>query len=158
MKSLDEAGIESPSQRRFVPSPNTPIPESVKRKPDLCVATFAGESTGMPAKSNKQIASWRQVLIAIELKSSGQDGLEKTWSDVIKFAREIFRPQDSRRFVLGLILCGSTMRTSVAFDIHQNGLSFAKPLLSFRMNDEQSSVDSGLIEVDGRLLTICQDQ
>lgn len=42
MKFLDEAGIESPSQRRFVPSTNTPIPEPVKRKPDLFVATFAG--------------------------------------------------------------------------------------------------------------------
>ena len=41
MKFLDKASIESPSQRRFISSPNTPIPGSVKRKPDLCVATFA---------------------------------------------------------------------------------------------------------------------
>ena len=158
MKFLDEAGIESPSQRRFVPSPNTPIPGPVKRKPDLCVATFAGESTGV---SNKQIASWRQVLIPIELKSFGHDGLERTWSDIMKFAREIFRHQDSRRFVLGLTLCGSTMRlwefdrmgatTSVAFDIHQNGLFFVKTLLSLLwMNDEQLGFDSDLMEVDGK--------
>ena len=55
MKFLDKAGIKSPSQQRFMPSPNTPIPGPVKRKPDLCVATFAGESTGV---SNKLIASW----------------------------------------------------------------------------------------------------
>lgn len=163
MRFLDEAGIESPSQRRFVPSPNNPIPGPVKRKPDLCVATFAGESTGV---SNKQIASWRQVLIPIELKPFGQDGLEKTWSDIMKFALEIFRHQDSRRFVLGLTLCGltlcgSTMRlwefdrmgatTSVAFDIHQNGLFFVKTLLGFLwMNDEQLGFDSDLMEVNGK--------
>lgn len=107
MKFLDEAGIESPSQRRFVPSPNTPIPGPVKRKPDLCVATLSGECAGV---SNKLIASWRQVLIPIELKSNGHDGMEKTWSDIMKFAREIFRHQDSRRFVLGLTLCRSIMR------------------------------------------------
>ena len=88
MKFLEEASIEPPSQRRFVPSPNTPARGAVKRKPDLCVAAFAGESIGVPAKPNKQIASWRQVLVAIELKSSAQDGLEKTWSDVMKYARE----------------------------------------------------------------------
>lgn len=158
MKFLDEAGIESPSQRRFVPSPNTPIPGPVKRKPDLCVAKFAGESAGL---SNKQIASWRQVLIPIELKSNGHDGLEKTWSDIMKYAREIFRHQDSRRFVLGLTLCGSTMRlwefdrmgatTSVAFDIHQNGLFFVKTLLGFLwMTDDQLGFDSDLMEVDGK--------
>ena len=161
MKFLEEASIEPPSQRRFVPSPNTPVPGAVKRKPDLCVATFAGESIGVPAKPNKQIASWRQVLVAIELKSSGQDGLEKTWSDVMKFAREIFRHQDSRRFVLGLTLCGSTMRlwefdrlgatTSVAFDIHKNGPFFVKTLLSFLwMNDGQLGFDPDLMEVDGQ--------
>lgn len=158
MKFLDEAGIESPSQRRFVPSPNTPIPGSVKRKPDVCVATFAGESTGV---SNKRIASWRQVLIPIELKSFGHDSLEKTWLDIMKFAREIFMHQDSRRFVLELTLCGSTMRlwefdqmgatTSVPFDIHQNGLLFVKTLLSFLwMNDKQLGFDSDLMEVDGK--------
>ena len=166
MKFLDEAGIESPSQRRFMSSPNNPIPGPVKRKPDLCVATFAGESTGL---SNKQIASWHQVLIPIELKPLGHDGLEKTWSDIMKFAREIFRHQDSRRFVLGLTLCGSTMRlwefdrmgatTSVAFDIHQNGLFFVKTLLSFLwMNNEQLGFDSDLMEVNGkRFLKINRD-
>lgn len=158
MEFLDEAGIESPSQRRFVSSPNTPIPGPVKRKPDLCVATFAGKGTGV---SNKQVASWRQVLIPIELKSLGHDGLENTWSDIMKFAREIFRHQDSRRFVLGLTLCGSTLRlwefdrigatTSVAFDIHQNGLFFVKTLLSFLwMNDEQLGFDSDLMELNGK--------
>ena len=161
MKFLEEASIEPPSQRRFVPSPNTPVPGAVKRKPDLCVATFAGESIGVLAKPNKQIASWRQVLVAIELKSSGQDGLEKTWLDVMKYAREIFRHQDSRRFVLGLTLCGSTMRlwefdrlgatTSVAFDIHKNGPFFVKTLLSFLwMNDGQLGIDPDLMEVDGQ--------
>ena len=50
MKFLDEAGIESPSQRRFVSSPNTPIPGPVNRKPDLCVASFSGESAGVSDK------------------------------------------------------------------------------------------------------------
>lgn len=133
----------------------------MKRKPDLCAATFAGEYTDVLAKPNKQIASWRQVLVAIELKSSGQDGLEKTWSDVMKYARKIFRHQDSRRFVLGHTLCGSTMRlwefdrlgatTSVAFDIHKNGPFFVKTLLSFLwMNDEQLGFDPDLMKVDGQ--------
>lgn len=161
VKFLVEADIEPPSQRPFVPSSNTPIPGSVKRKPDLCVATFAGESTGVPTKSNKQIASWHQVLVAFELKSSGKDRLEKTWSDVVKYAREILRHQDSRRFVLGLTLCGSTMRlwefdrlgatTSKPFDIHENGLSFVRILLSFLwMNDAQLGFDPDLMEVNGQ--------
>ena len=169
IKYLDETGIAPPNQRGFVPSPNTPIPGVVKRKPDLCVATSAGESTATPAHSKVQIASWRKVLVAFELKSSGQDGWEKTWSDIVKYAREIFRHQDSRRFVLGLTLCGTTMRiwefdrlgatTSKPFDIHENGLMFVKILLSFLwMDDKQLGFDPDLMEVSGqRFVRISRD-
>ncbi|KAI9747071.1 MAG: hypothetical protein M1815_004670 [Lichina confinis] len=158
---LDKADIKPPSQRRFVTSPNTPIPGSVKRKPDLCFAKFAEESNGTPAKTKQQIASWREVLVAFELKSAGKDRLESTWLDMVKYAREIFRHQDSRRFVLGLTLCGSTMRlwgfdrlgatTSQPFDIHKNGLMFVTVLLGFLwMDDEQLGLDPDLMEVDGQ--------
>ncbi|KAL9097357.1 MAG: hypothetical protein Q9163_006361 [Psora crenata] len=161
MKFLDEADIKPPSQRRFVPSPNTPIPGSVKRKPDLCVATYTGETISVPAKLDKRIASWSQVLVAFELKPCGKDGLESTWLDIVKYAREIFRHQDSRRFVLGVTLCGSTMRlwefdrlgatTSKPFNIHKNGFFFVKTLFSFLwMNNEQLGFDPDLMEVDGQ--------
>ena len=167
---LDKADIKPPSQRRFVASPNTPIPGSVKRKPDLCVAKFAEESNSTPAKTKQQIASWREVLVAFELKSAGKDRLESTWLDMVKYAREIFRHQDFRRFVLGLTLCGSTMRlwgfdrlgatTSQPFDIHKNGLMFVTVLLGFLwMDDEQLGLDPDLMEVDGqRFVKINRDR
>ena len=111
--------------------------------------------------SNKQIASWRQVLISIELKTLGHDCFKKTWLSIMKFAREIFRHQDSRRFVFGLTLYRSIMRlwefdwmgttTLVPFNIHENGLLFVKTLLSFLwMNDKQLGFDLDLTEVDGK--------
>ena len=115
----------------------------------------------MPVKLDEHIASWGQVLVAFEVKPPGKDGLEKTWSDIAKYAREIFRHQDSRRFVLGLTLCGSTMRlwefdrlgatTSLPFDIHKNGFAFVKILLSFLwMDDEQLGFDPDLMGADGQ--------
>ncbi|KAI9808663.1 MAG: hypothetical protein M1825_003814 [Sarcosagium campestre] len=160
MEYLDKPGIKLPNQRRFVPSPNTPIPGSVKRKPDLCVATSA---------RGDRIASWQEVLVAFELKKPGMDGWVKTWSDMAKFAREIFRHQDSRRFILGVTLCGSTMRlwefdrlgatTSKPFDIHTNAFSFIEILLSFLwMDDKQLGFDPNLMEVDGqRSIKIVKD-
>ena len=102
-----------------------------------------------------------QVLVPIELNLSGQDGLKRTWLDIAKHAREIFSHQDSRRFVLGLTLSGSTMRlwefdrlgatTSEAFNIHHNGLFFVKTLLGFLwMNDEQLGFDPDLMEAEGQ--------
>ena len=160
-KFLEEADIKPPSQRCFVASPNAPIPGSVKRKPDLCVANFPEENNSTPAKVKQQIASWREVLVAFELRSAGRDRLESTWLDMVKYAREIFRHQDSRRFVLGLTLCGSTMRlwefdrlgatTSQPFDIHENGLMFVTILLGFLwMDDKHLGFDPDLMEVDGQ--------
>ena len=66
---------------------------------------------------------------------------KQTWLSGLKYAREIFRSQDSRRFVLGFTLSGSIMRlwefdrlgatSSEPFDIHERGLTFVKVLLNF---------------------------
>ena len=98
MTLLDSANIKPPSKRQFVPSPNTKLLGTVKLKPDICLAN----GTDRP--------SWGQVLVPIELKAPGRDGWEGTGLDIAKYARAILSHQDSRRFVLGMTLCGSTMR------------------------------------------------
>ena len=150
MTFLDSANIKPPGKRQFLPSPNTKHLGTEKLKPDICLANGA---TRLP--------SWGQVLVPIEVKAPGRDGWERTWLDIAKYARAILSYQDSRRFVLGITLCGSTMRlwefdrlgatTSEAFDIHENGRLFVKILLSFLwMNDEQLGFDPDLMEVDSQ--------
>ena len=63
MTLLDSANIKPPSKRQFVPSPNTKLLGTEKLKPNICLANGA---TRLP--------SWSQVLVPIELKTSGQDG------------------------------------------------------------------------------------
>ena len=150
MTLLDSANIKPPSKRQFLPSPNTKLLGTEKLKPDICLANGA-----------TPLHSWDQVLVPIEIKAPGKDGWERTWLDIAKYARAILSYQDSRRFVLGITLCGSTMRlwefdrlgatTSKAFDIHENGLHFVKILLSFLwMTDEQLGFDPDLMEVDSQ--------
>ena len=65
MTLLDSANIKPPSKRQFLPSPNTKLSGTEKLKPDICLANGA---TPLP--------SWDQVLVPIEIKAPGQDGLE----------------------------------------------------------------------------------
>ena len=159
MTLLDCANIKPPSKRHFIASPNTPLLGPVKRKPDICLCE--GENTLLGINRPTQIPSWGQVLVPFEIKTPGQNSWERTWLDIAKYALEIFGHQDSRRFVLGMTLSGSTMQlwefdrsgatTSEAFDIHQNGHLFVKTLLGFLwMNDEQLGFDPDLMEVDSQ--------
>jgi len=97
-----------------------------------------------------------------ELKSnSSADTAAKAWLDLGRYAREVLAAQDTRRFVLGFIVCGSLMRVwefdrlgaiaSERFDINQDGLRFVTTILGFLwMNEEQLGFDPIIITEDGR--------
>ncbi|KAI9805204.1 MAG: hypothetical protein M1825_001040 [Sarcosagium campestre] len=162
MGFLSKAKIKPPFQRRFVPSPDTPLLGPVKRKPDICLATTEGESiTGYAVDDPRWKPSRLQLIVPFELKATGQDKWESTWLDITKYAREIFRYQDSRRFVLGVTLSGSTMRlwefdrlgstTSKPFNIHTDGRLFVQILLNFLYMDvKQLGFDLDLMEMNGQ--------
>ena len=158
---LDKSEHQPPNSRRFVASPNISVPGVVKRKPDIVVAAVGGI---YPPK----LSSWRQVLIATELKGPNQDNREKTWLSVLKYVREIFRSQDSRRFILGFTLSGSIMRlwefdrlgatSSEPFDIHEHGLFFVKVLLNFLwMDNEQLGFDPDLMPDGQQSVKVTKD-
>ena len=159
---LDESKHTPPTSRRFVISPNTPLSGYVKRDTDIALAAVGGIHPF-------HLATWRQVLIAIDVKASKCDNREDTWLCVLKYARGIFRAQDSRRFVLGFALCLSIMRlwefdrlgatSSIPLDIHQHGFLFVRALLTFLwMRDEQLGFDPDLTQDNGqRLVKITND-
>ncbi|KAI9819650.1 MAG: hypothetical protein M1826_001111 [Phylliscum demangeonii] len=65
----------------------------------------------------------------------------RTWLQITRYAREVIQTQESRRFVLGMTLSGSTMRlwefdrlgatTSRAFNIHEDARWVVEVILSF---------------------------
>ncbi|KAK4232960.1 hypothetical protein C8A03DRAFT_48336 [Achaetomium macrosporum] len=77
--------------------------------------------------------NWTQILLPGELKSNpSADRPSEARLDLDRYAREVLAAQDTRRFVLGFILCGSLMRiwefdrlggvASEQFDINKDGL------------------------------------
>ncbi|KAI9731295.1 MAG: hypothetical protein M1834_005198, partial [Cirrosporium novae-zelandiae] len=82
---------------------------------------------------NELSADWSKILVPGELKSNPQeDNHNSTWLDLIRYVREIFKAQDTRRFALGFTFCGSLLRlwefdrlggiASPSFDIQKDGL------------------------------------
>ncbi|EKG09432.1 hypothetical protein MPH_13531 [Macrophomina phaseolina MS6] len=105
---------------------------------------------------------WSQILVAGELKGNPDlDRSSQTWRDLARYAREVFTAQDTRRFVLGFTLCGSTMRlwefdrlggtASEPFDVNEDGPRFVSAVLGYLlMNNEQLGFDPTILEVDGK--------
>ncbi|KAI5861527.1 hypothetical protein GGS23DRAFT_575496 [Durotheca rogersii] len=99
---------------------------------------------------------WSHILVPGKLETNaGEDGVT-TWLDLARCVREIFKSQDTRRFVLGFTLCGSIMRVwnfdragvigSAKFDINQDGLLFVSVILAFlSMNRESLGFDPTII-------------
>ena len=112
---------------------------------------------------------WSQILIPGELKSNpSADMVSKARLDLGRYVREVLAAQDSRRFVVGFILCGSFMRlwefdrlggiASEQFDINKDGLQFVSAMLGFLwMNKEQLGFDPTIVTVgDKRYIEIEQ--
>ena len=151
----------SSPQKRILRQPNTPLANSVSRR-KLDIGFVRN-----PRTLGRSQFDWSQILIPGELKSNPtEDTHQSTWLDLARYAREVFKAQDSRRFVQGFTLCGSPMRlwefdrlggvASSAFDINQDGLSFVSAVLGYLwMTDEQLGFDPTITSQDGkRYITI----
>ncbi|KAF2174352.1 hypothetical protein K469DRAFT_614801, partial [Zopfia rhizophila CBS 207.26] len=144
--------------------PNKPIPGSVsKRKLDVGLAYNPNNEL---EDSDRQSCDWSHILIPGELKSnSREDNYSSTWLDLLRYAREIFSAQDTRRFVLGFTLCGSTMRLwefdrlgvvgSTPFDINKDGQMLVSAILGYLwMSEEELGFDSTILDDGGRYTQI----
>jgi hypothetical protein len=119
--------------------------------------------------SERVLYDWSQILVPRELKSNpNADRHTSTWLNLARYTREVLTAQDTRRFVLGFTLCGSTMRlwefdrlggtASSSFDINI-GLQFVSAILGYlRMNEEQLGFDPTVSEVNSkRYMTITRN-
>ncbi|KAF2824321.1 hypothetical protein CC86DRAFT_447202 [Ophiobolus disseminans] len=150
----DERGFRPSKHRRCITTPNKPIPGSVsKRKLDV----------------DGQSYDWSHILIPGELKSNPrEDKHSSTWLDLVRYAREIFSAQDTRRFILGFTLYGTIMRTwefdrlgvvgSTLFDINKDAHMFVSVVMGFLwMSEEQLGFDPTIAEDGVRYTTIQQN-
>ncbi|KAI9785550.1 MAG: hypothetical protein M1839_009291 [Geoglossum umbratile] len=156
----DEHGFRPSKRRRCITTPNKPIPGSVsKRKLDVGLAY---NSSNELEESDRQNYDWSHILIPGELKGNQrEDNYSSTWLDLLRYAREIFSAQDTRRFVLGFTLCGSIMRLweldrlgvigSTPFDINKDGQMFVSVFLGcLWMSEEELGFDPTILEDNGR--------
>ncbi|KAH6604461.1 serine threonine- kinase sgk2 [Trichoderma cornu-damae] len=127
-------------QQSLISSPNKSLKGSVAdRKVD---AAFVDNKFPHPPDH------WGQILAPVELKKHSAGDCLKTWLDLARYAREIFKAQDTRRYVLGFTLAGSIMRLwnfdrvggigSAGADINQDGLQFVSVVLGFLYMDKQA--------------------
>jgi hypothetical protein len=151
-KDLDSA---SNTPRRPLARPNKPLEGSTaERKLDI---GFVDD----PNANEDSTCHWSRILVPGELKSNPSfDTVTKTWLDLARYVREVLVAQDTRRFVLGFTLCGSTMRlwefdrvggiASAPFDINKDGLQFVSVVLGFLwMDKEQLGFDPTIAESNG---------
>jgi len=163
-------GVHPAAPRQIYKGPSTYLDGSpIKRKMDVGVMAYHGQSETDHGKTHKPKSNWAQMLVTGELKSNPiQDGQEPAWLDLATYAREVFRSQD-RRFVLGFTLCGSRMRLwhfdrsgssgSSSFDINEDGLKFVRVMLGYHlMNDKQLGLDPTIQQSDSqRYVEITRD-
>ncbi|KAF2174644.1 hypothetical protein K469DRAFT_648111 [Zopfia rhizophila CBS 207.26] len=160
----DERGFRPSKRRRCITTPNKPIPGSVsKRKLDIGLAYNPNNKL---EDSDRQSCDWSHILIPGELKSNPrEDNYSSTWLDLLRYAREIFSAQNTRRFVLGFTLCGSTMRLwefdrlgvvgSTPFDVNKDGQMFVSAILGYLwMSEEELGFDSTIVDDGGRYTQI----
>jgi hypothetical protein len=166
----DDHDFRPSKRRRCITTPNKPIPGSVsKRKLDVGLAHN-------PNNEAEESYDWSHILVPGELKSNPrEDNHSSTWLDLVRYAREIFSAQDTRRFILGFTLCGSIMRLwefdrlgvvgSTPFDINKEGERFVSVVLGYLwMSEEELGYDSTIagegrrytsIQRDGRIERLC---
>ncbi|KAH8731711.1 hypothetical protein GQ44DRAFT_745770 [Phaeosphaeriaceae sp. PMI808] len=160
----DERDLRPSKRRCCITTPNKPIPGSVsKRKLDVGLAYNSNDDL---VESDGQSYDWLHILFPGELKSNPrEDNHSSTWLDLVRYAREIFSAQDTRRFVMGFTLCGPTMRIwefdrlgvvgSTPFDINKDAHMFVSVVMGFLwMSAEQLGFDPTIAEDGGRYTTI----
>ncbi|OCK78451.1 hypothetical protein K432DRAFT_427264 [Lepidopterella palustris CBS 459.81] len=162
LRSADDHDFRPSKRRRCITTPNKPLPGSIsKRKLDVGLAYNLSNEL---EDSYRQSYDWSHILIPGELKSNQrEDNYSSTWLDLVRYAREIFSAQVTRRFVLGFTLCGSIMRLwefdrlgvvgSTPFDINKDGKMFVSVILGYLwMSEEELGLDSTIVG-DGRRYT-----
>ena len=167
LRSADAHGFRPSKRRLCITTPNKPIPGSIsKRKLDVGLAYKS--SNGLE-EADGQSYDWSHILIPGELKSNpGEDNHSSTWLDLVRYAREIFSAQDTRRFILGFTLCGSTMRLwefdrlgvvgSTPFDINKEGGMFVSVILGcLWMSEEELGFDPTIVGDSTRYINIQRD-
>jgi hypothetical protein len=160
----EERSFRPTKHCRCITTPNKPIPGSVsKRKLNVGLANDSNDDL---VESEGQSYDWLHILFPGELKSNPrEDNHSSTWLDLVRYAREIFSAQDTRRFVLGFTLCGSTMRIwefdrlgvvgSTPFDINKDAHMFLSVVIGFLwMSDEELGFDPTIAEDGVRYTSI----
>ncbi|KAF2676778.1 hypothetical protein K458DRAFT_468226 [Lentithecium fluviatile CBS 122367] len=138
-QSANDHGFRPSKRRRCITTPNKPIPGS----------------------------DWSLILVPGELKSNPrEDNRSSTWLDLVRYAREIFSAQDTRRFNLGFSLCGLIMRLwefdrlgvvgSTPFDVNKEGETFISTILGYFCMSEQELGYNSTIAGEGRRYTSIQ--
>ncbi|EHK21640.1 uncharacterized protein TRIVIDRAFT_222882 [Trichoderma virens Gv29-8] len=102
----------------------------------------------MDNKFKHPLDHWGQILALVGFKKYSADDCLKTWLDLARYAREIFKAQATRRYVLGFTLAGSIMHLwnfdrvgaigSAKADINQDGLQIVSVVLGFLYIDKQA--------------------
>ncbi|OCL08995.1 hypothetical protein AOQ84DRAFT_363643 [Glonium stellatum] len=158
----NERGFRPLKRRRCITTPNKPIPGSVsKRKLDV---GFTYNSSNKRENSDRLPYNWSHILVPGELKSNPrEENYSSTWLNLLRYAREVSSGQDTRRFVMGFTLCGSTMRlwefdrlggvASKSFDVNKDGQMLVSVILGYLwMNEEELGFDPTIVE-DGKRYT-----
>ena len=144
-KETHRAPTPAPGRRLMTDSTKSPRGSDTIRKLDLSfVRDTAKESSPY----------WSEILLIGELKSNPKHDNSDTKLQLGSYAREVFRAQQSRRFVLGFTICGSFMRMwefdrlgavgSDKFDLNdkESAPRFVSVMLSFLwMNEQQLGFD-----------------
>ncbi|KAL7923472.1 hypothetical protein ACQKWADRAFT_320126 [Trichoderma austrokoningii] len=145
------------------------VVESAERRMPASVQQRLISSPSKPMKGsfiNRSVDA-AFILAPVELKMHSADDCVKTWVDLARYAREIFKAQDTRRFILGFTLAGSIMRLwnfdrvgaigLAKVDINRDGLRLVSVVLGFLYMDRQAlgfdptvitSGDERYIEID----------
>ncbi|KAH8754110.1 serine/threonine-protein kinase Sgk2 [Diaporthe sp. PMI_573] len=148
--------------RKLLTQPRTPLVGSTAKR-SMDIGFINSDITYNPDSEDPRYC-WSDVLVAGELKSNPKaDNAWTAWIDLARYAREVFKAQPTRRFVLGFTLCGSLMRVwefdrlggvaSEQFDINKKdgGLQFVTTILGFLwMNKDGHGFDPTIITSDGK--------
>ncbi|KAK4071301.1 hypothetical protein Purlil1_13468 [Purpureocillium lilacinum] len=136
------------ASRKLLAQPRSPLAGSTgKRSMDI---GFVNHDITCKPDSGDSTYHWSQILVVGELKSNPKADIASiAWTDLARYAREVFAAQDTRRFVLGFTLCGSLMRiwefdrlggiASDRFDINdkKGALQFVAVILGFLWMTEE---------------------
>ncbi|KAI0855407.1 serine/threonine-protein kinase Sgk2 [Xylaria cubensis] len=146
-------------ERKLLAQPRTPI-EGPTRKRSMGIGFIDYNYTTPYIAKTSSRYHWSHVIVPGELKRH-EYYESKAKTDLARYVKEVFYAQDTRRFVLGFTLCGSSMRlwefdrlggtASEAFDINKEGLRFVSTILGFLwMNEEGLGFDPTFKNENGK--------